>query len=159
VRGAATQPVDERTTANDKLRQTQREYRTPNRDKPSANTEHRTPNTEYRLRGPMPLYEYQCDACAHRFEVIQKFSDPPVAACPTCGGAVQKLLSSPAIQFKGTGWYITDYARGGKTDSATTSAGDKPSASADGKSETKSETKTETKSETKTETKSESSKA
>ncbi len=59
----------------------------------------------------MPLYEYQCDACAHRFELIQKFSDPPPASCPRCGGAVRKLVSSPAIQFKGTGWYVTDYAR------------------------------------------------
>jgi putative FmdB family regulatory protein len=88
----------------------------------------------------MPLYEYQCDACAHRFEVIQKFSDPPIDVCPKCGGAVKKLLSSPAIQFKGTGWYITDYARSGSTSS----------------SESKSETKTETKPETKPETKSES---
>src|SRR5688572_15260779 len=89
----------------------------------------------------MPLYEYQCDACAHRFEVIQKYSDPPVDVCPKCGGAVKKLLSSPAIQFKGTGWYITDYARSGKTDSGSASA------SSDSKTETKPETKTETKSE------------
>jgi putative FmdB family regulatory protein len=60
----------------------------------------------------VPLYEYQC-AKDGRFEVIQKFSDPPLATCPTCGGPVQKLLSAPAIQFKGTGWYITDYARSG----------------------------------------------
>jgi len=59
----------------------------------------------------MPLYEYQCEECDHRFEVIQKFSDPPIATCPKCGGPVRKLLSSPAIQFKGSGWYITDYAR------------------------------------------------
>lgn len=59
----------------------------------------------------MPLYEYQCDACGHRFERIQKFSDKPVKKCPSCGKTVRKLLSSPAIQFKGTGWYITDYAR------------------------------------------------
>ena len=60
----------------------------------------------------MPLYEYQCDACGRRFERIQRFSDPPVEVCPACGaGPVQKLLSSPAIQFKGSGWYITDYAR------------------------------------------------
>ncbi len=60
----------------------------------------------------MPMYEYECAACGHRFERIQKFSDPPVETCPNCGQAqVQKLLSSPAIQFKGTGWYITDYAR------------------------------------------------
>ena len=59
----------------------------------------------------MPLYEYQCESCEHRFERIQKFSDPPVAECPSCGGPVKKLLSSPAIQFKGSGWYITDYAK------------------------------------------------
>ena len=63
----------------------------------------------------MPLYEYQCDACGRRFERIQKFSDPPVTECPECGGAVRKLLSSPAIQFKGSGFYITDYARSGST--------------------------------------------
>ena len=59
----------------------------------------------------MPLYEYQCEACQHRFERIQKFSDPPIDVCPVCGGAVKKLVSSPAIQFKGSGWYITDYAK------------------------------------------------
>ncbi len=58
----------------------------------------------------MPLYEYQCGRCG-RFEVIRKFSDAPLVACPTCGQEVQKLPSAPAIQFKGTGWYITDYAR------------------------------------------------
>jgi putative FmdB family regulatory protein len=62
----------------------------------------------------MPLYEYECDANGHRFEIIQKsFSDPPPERCPTCGSPVHKLMSSPAIQFKGTGWYITDYARKG----------------------------------------------
>jgi putative FmdB family regulatory protein len=60
----------------------------------------------------VPIYEYECEACGHRFERIQKFSDPPVETCPNCGkGKVRKLFSSPAIQFKGTGWYITDYAR------------------------------------------------
>lgn len=66
----------------------------------------------------MPLYEYQCEACAHRFEQIQRFSDPPLTTCPECEGPVRKLLSSPAIQFKGTGWYVTDYARQGKKDPA-----------------------------------------
>ena len=61
----------------------------------------------------MPLYEYQCDACGHRFELIRRFSDPPVELCVACGGSVRKLLSSPAIQFKGSGWYVTDYARKG----------------------------------------------
>jgi putative FmdB family regulatory protein len=65
------------------------------------------------------LYEYQCDACGCRFEVIQKFSDPSVELCKECGkGPVRRLLSSPAIQFKGTGWYITDYSQKGKSDSA-----------------------------------------
>jgi putative FmdB family regulatory protein len=59
----------------------------------------------------MPLYEYQCDACGHRFEKIQKFSDPLETTCPKCGGVVHKLMSSPAIQFKGSGFYITDYAK------------------------------------------------
>jgi len=61
----------------------------------------------------LPLYEYECSACKHRFERIQKFSDPPSNRCPKCGGPVVRLLSSPAIQFKGTGWYVTDYARKG----------------------------------------------
>ncbi len=65
----------------------------------------------------MPLYEYQCDACGHRFEHIQKFSDPLLSVCPQCGDAIRKLVSSPAIQFKGTGWYVTDYAKKG-TDTA-----------------------------------------
>ena len=62
----------------------------------------------------MPLYEYECDACGHRFEMIQKFSDPLDDTCPKCGGPVHKLMSSPAIQFKGSGFYITDYAKGDK---------------------------------------------
>ncbi len=65
----------------------------------------------------MPLYEYQCNVCSHRFELIQKFSDPLASECPACGGPVRKLLSSSAIQFKGSGWYVTDYARKGQTDS------------------------------------------
>lgn len=72
----------------------------------------------------MPLYEYQCEACEHRFEVIQKYIDPPIAACPKCGGAVAKLPSSPAIQFKGSGFYITDYARAGKSDGSADGAKD-----------------------------------
>lgn len=58
----------------------------------------------------MPLYEYECGSCG-TFEVIRRFSDPPLTRCPKCAGRVRKLLSAPAIQFKGTGWYITDYAR------------------------------------------------
>ena len=59
----------------------------------------------------MPLYEYLCDACGHRFEVIRKFSDVPIDKCPSCGGSVHKLQSAPAIQFKGSGFYITDYPK------------------------------------------------
>ena len=59
----------------------------------------------------MPLYEYKCKKCGHRFEKIVKFSDPPIKKCPKCKkGALEQLVSSPAIQFKGTGWYVTDYA-------------------------------------------------
>jgi putative FmdB family regulatory protein len=60
----------------------------------------------------MPIYEYQCLTCGKRSELLQRMGDPPMAACPECGGAVKKLISSPAVQFKGSGWYVTDY--GGK---------------------------------------------
>ena len=70
----------------------------------------------------MPLYEYQCPECG-TFERVQKFSDPILTGCPTCGKPVEKLLSAPAIQFKGAGWYVTDYANKG-------SGGEKPSGEA-----------------------------
>jgi putative FmdB family regulatory protein len=103
----------------------------------------------------MPLYEYQCDACGRRFEVIQKFSDAPPETCTKCGkGPVHRLLSSPAIQFKGSGWYITDYAQKGKSEGGTESAA-KAEAKTESKAETKAESKTDTKpAATKTETKS-----
>jgi putative FmdB family regulatory protein len=59
----------------------------------------------------MPLYEYLCKKCHHRFERIQKFSDPHIKKCPECGGPVEQVLSAPAVQFKGSGWYVTDYAK------------------------------------------------
>ncbi|MCL5671124.1 MAG: zinc ribbon domain-containing protein [Acidobacteria bacterium] len=59
----------------------------------------------------LPLYEYRCGKCGSRIEKIQKFSDPPLTTCEACGGELTRLLSAPAIQFKGTGWYVTDYAR------------------------------------------------
>jgi putative FmdB family regulatory protein len=91
----------------------------------------------------VPLYEYECTKCQHRFERIQRFSDPPVNECPVCGGAVSQLLSAPAIQFKGSGWYVTDYA--GKSPAPKGSNGNdsKP------KTETPAETKTESKAESK----------
>ena len=80
----------------------------------------------------MPLYEYECDACGGRFEVIQKFSET-TEQCRRCGkGPVRRLTSSPAIQFKGTGWYVTDYAQKGKTGESSSGS----SASSEKKSET-----------------------
>lgn len=86
----------------------------------------------------MPLYEYLCDACGKRFEVIQKFTDPPADACRHCGrGPVQRLASSPAIQFKGTGWYITDYSDKGKSsDSSSSKSAPKASDATESKSDT-----------------------
>jgi putative FmdB family regulatory protein len=75
----------------------------------------------------MPLYEYECDACGQRFELIRKFSESALDACTLCGkGPVRRLMSSPAIQFKGTGWYITDYSSKGKagTDSSSPAKSD-----------------------------------
>ena len=96
----------------------------------------------------MPIYEYQCTQCSERHEVIQKFSDAPLSHCPSCGGDMKKLPSSPAIQFKGSGFYKTDYA---STPASTSTKSDaKPDAAAT-KSDTS--TKTETKSETKSESK------
>ena len=79
----------------------------------------------------MPLYEYECDACGRRFELIQRFSDRPAESCSLCGaGPVRKLLSSPAIQFKGSGWYITDYAKSGKGETKESAKDAKPAADA-----------------------------
>lgn len=87
----------------------------------------------------MPLYEYSCQNCGETFEVIQKFSDPPLKIHEVCGGAVERLLSPPALQFKGSGWYVTDYARNGKAKSSDSS-------------ESKSDTKADSKSAAKTDT-------
>lgn len=62
----------------------------------------------------MPIYEYQCRRCAERLETMQRLSDPPLTECPKCGGELKKLVSAPAFQFKGSGWYVTDYARKGE---------------------------------------------
>jgi len=75
----------------------------------------------------MPLYEYECGVCGHRFEVIQKFSDSPIERCPLCAEPVHKLLSAPAIQFKGTGWYVTDYASKRNTEAAADASSSKSS--------------------------------
>ncbi|HET7712327.1 MAG TPA: FmdB family zinc ribbon protein [Thermoanaerobaculia bacterium] len=85
----------------------------------------------------MPLYEYKCVACGERIEIIQRVSDPPYSHCPKCGGEMKKLFSSPAIQFKGSGFYKTDYA------SSSSKKEGESSGSKSEKSETKSETKSE----------------
>jgi len=91
----------------------------------------------------MPLYEYECTSCKERIEVIQRVSDPPHTQCPKCGAEMKKLISSPAIQFKGSGFYKTDYASSKPSES-------KSESSSTTKSETKSESKAESKSESKT---------
>ena len=107
----------------------------------------------------MPLYEYQCHGCGKKFEVIQKFSDEPLSTHPDCGGAVERLISAPAFHLKGSGWYVTDYAKGGSsapakgadgksTESASSDSKSGDSSSSESKSEAKpatSETKTESK--------------
>jgi putative FmdB family regulatory protein len=97
----------------------------------------------------MPLYEYLCGQCGERSEILQKIADAPATHCPKCGGDLKKLHSAPAIQFKGSGFYKTDYA----------SASSKAPAGSETKSESKSESKTETKSETKSDSTSSSSTA
>ena len=87
----------------------------------------------------MPLYEYQCPKCG-RFEVIRKFSDEPLTICPTCGSEIQKLASAPAIQFKGTGWYVTDYAK------KTAARGEVGQVRGRGSSDSKSDAKSDSKS-------------
>lgn len=86
----------------------------------------------------MPLYEYLCKVCHHRFEKIQKFSDPLVTECPECGeDEVEKVISAPAVQFKGSGWYVTDYAKKSSSQGSSTPK----SESAENKGESKPETK------------------
>ena len=94
----------------------------------------------------MPLYEYECINCKERVEIIQRVNDPPHSHCPKCGADMKKLISSPAIQFKGSGFYKTDYAASkpseSKSDSKNESKSETKSESTPAKSETKSETKT-----------------
>jgi putative FmdB family regulatory protein len=80
----------------------------------------------------VPLYEYQCKQCQHRFEKIQSFSAPEEKVCPECGGEVEKLISAPAIQFKGAGWYVNDYAGRGKAPTAAGSDGAKEGGAKEG---------------------------
>ncbi len=79
----------------------------------------------------MPLYEYECKKCHHRFEKIQKFSDPHMKKCPDCGGTVEQVISAPAVQFKGSGWYVTDYAKKSGSSGSSSSSSDGESSSKD----------------------------
>jgi putative FmdB family regulatory protein len=108
----------------------------------------------------MPIYEYKCDQCGSVFEKREKFSDEPLTTHPDCGGPVPRLISAPALMFKGSGWYVTDYAKGGNgspnsggTKESTSSSDSKSESKSDSKSESKTESKSESKAETKTESK------
>jgi putative FmdB family regulatory protein len=106
----------------------------------------------------MPLYEYECKKCGHRFERIQRFSDPMVKKCPECGGKVEQMISAPAVQFKGSGWYVTDYAKkssgASKSESKSDSDGKGDSSKDAGSKDKDSGTKKETKSKAESRTKS-----
>ena len=88
----------------------------------------------------MPNYDYKCGKCGEVFEVRQKFSDEPLTVHENCGGAVERLISAPALQFKGSGWYITDYAKGGSSSPAKAESKNSTESAP-----TKSESKTESK--------------
>lgn len=105
----------------------------------------------------MPLYEYLCRSCEHRFERIRKFSDPPLTECPKCGGEVEKLLSSPAIQFKGSGFYITDYPKSGSGGAAGKDGSSSSSSESSGSSGSSSESSSDSKKGDKSESKSDKS--
>ena len=97
----------------------------------------------------MPLYEYQCKKCHHRFEKIQKFSDPHVKKCPKCRGPIEQVISAPAVQFKGSGWYVTDYPKKSEGGASSSADGDSAKSESAGKKEKESKPKAETKSESK----------
>jgi putative FmdB family regulatory protein len=115
----------------------------------------------------MPLYEYECKKCGHRFEKIQLFSDPMLKKCPECGGKIEQMISAPAIQFKGSGWYVNDYAKkpapsgssgkngseGGKSESVKAESSEAKS------SESKSDAKSDSRSESDSKPKNDSKKA
>ncbi len=82
----------------------------------------------------MPNYEYLCKNCGHRFEQIRKFSDKQLRKCPECGGVIEQVISAPAVQFKGSGWYVTDYAKkGGASAGSSSSSSEGESGTKEGK--------------------------
>jgi putative FmdB family regulatory protein len=121
----------------------------------------RTPTIEV-----MPLYEYECKKCGHRFEKIQLFSDPMLKKCPECGGKIEQMISAPAIQFKGSGWYVNDYAKkpapsgsSGKNGSEGGKSESVKAESSEAKSESKSDAKSDSRSESDSKPKTDSKKA
>jgi putative FmdB family regulatory protein len=104
----------------------------------------------------MPLYDYRCHKCGQTFEVRQKFADALLTVHEDCGGELERLISAPALQFKGTGWYVTDYGKNGKLPSANGKSESESKSDSKAESKSKSESKPESKSESKPETKSES---
>jgi putative FmdB family regulatory protein len=114
----------------------------------------------------MPLYEYECKKCGHRFEKIQLFSDPMLKKCPECGGKIEQMISAPAIQFKGSGWYVNDYAKkpapsgsSGKNGSEGGKSESVKAESSEAKSESKSDAKSDSRSESDSKPKNDSKKA
>jgi len=93
----------------------------------------------------MPLYEYQCTKCGHRFEKIQKFSDKKIKKCPECGAPVEQVISAPAVQFKGSGWYVTDYAKKSSAPAASDGGKDSKESKKDEKPKTETASKDTTK--------------
>jgi putative FmdB family regulatory protein len=96
----------------------------------------------------LPLYEYKCAKCGNRFEKIESVSAPEKQKCPKCGGRAERQIAAPAIQFKGSGWYVTDYAKSSAPKSCDAS-GDGASKAADKTSESKTDSKSESKTESK----------
>jgi putative FmdB family regulatory protein len=105
----------------------------------------------------MPLYEYQCKKNGHRFERIQKFSDPHVKKCPECGSPVEQVISAPAVQFKGAGWYVTDYAKKSSTGTSASGNGDSATSKEEKKDKKSDAAKAESSSKSDSGSKSESS--
>lgn len=99
------------------------------------------PQSAFFFDDAMPIYEYQCTACNERHEIIHRFSDAPATHCPKCGGDLKKLISSPAIQFKGSGFYKTDYPSSSSSAPAATKSTPAATEAAPAKTETKSESK------------------
>ena len=106
----------------------------------------------------MPLYEYECKKCHHRFERIQKFSDPHVKKCPECGGPIEQVISAPAVQFKGSGWYVTDYAKKSSAGSSSSSSNGDSASKSESKSKSEDSQKSESSEKAESSKKSESSK-